>query len=95
MRSIAFSGHQNTFAFVGDNRLKNMYEAFRKHFYTDNTGNDRDRVVLDPLAKQSNLTFSDKVLRLQADFVWAPFISNYVFDLLNNWKVIKTIGCYG
>lgn len=87
MRSIVYSGYNNTFVFIGDFRLKNMYAAFKKHFFTNSVGDDKIGIVLDPFAEQPNLTFSDNLLRLKADFIWAPYISKSVFDLLNTWKV--------
>jgi len=88
MRSIAFSGHDNIFTFIGDYRIRNMYETFQSHFTNIDEDSVRDKLVLDPFAEQPNLTFIDPVLKLKTDFVWTPYISKTVANLLNSWRVI-------
>ena len=89
MKYLAFLGHDNTFAFIGDYKIKDKYRAFVKHFISPEeiTSVDRDKIVYDPFYKQSNLTYSDSKLRFKADYVWAPYISKSVVDLVNKWKV--------
>lgn len=101
MKYLAFLGHDNTFAFIGDYKIKDKYRAFVKHFISPQEilSVDRDRVVYDPFYKQSNLTYSDAKLRFKADYIWAPYISKSVVDLVNKWKVsekppsIIVMGC--
>lgn len=65
-----------------------MYLTFRDHFIlTDKTSNENDKFIFDPVAKQLNLSYKNDDLCLQASFIWVPYISKTVLNLINEWKV--------
>ncbi len=89
MKSIAYRRQDNSFVFLGDHRIRNLYLTFRKHFPSDKAERQSEKPILDPFVQQSDLTYRDKKLRLSIDYLWAPYISSYINDLLNKWKVKK------
>ncbi|XKL62963.1 hypothetical protein PGB90_005327 [Kerria lacca] len=92
MKYLAYYHHQNTFVFLGDYQIKNMYLTFRDHFIlTDKTSNENDKFIFDPVAKQLNLSYKNDDLCLQASFIWVPYISKTVLNLINEWKATKSL----
>lgn len=92
MKYLTFWKHKNsTFSFVGDNRIKDMYQTFVNHFVFGNEGSTSPAVKVsqDPFAKLSNSSYSSELLK--ADYIWSPYVSKSMIDLFNEWKVISLV----
>lgn len=82
MKSIAFSRHENTFAFLGDQRIHDLFVALKTHFISAEDSAQSDKVNEDPFTNLPNSTFTNRDLRLTLNFTWSPYISQIMEDTL-------------
>ncbi|XP_043525407.1 N-acetylneuraminate 9-O-acetyltransferase [Frieseomelitta varia] len=83
LRYLAFMGHRNHFAFIGDARIRQLYKSFISQFVIDGKASD-----LTELPENSDLNFNDAQLRLNVQFLWRSQLDNSMIEDLRNW--IKT-----
>ncbi|KAK7590435.1 hypothetical protein V9T40_002048 [Parthenolecanium corni] len=91
MKSIAFSRHENTFAFLGDQRIHDLFVALKTHFISAEDSAQSDKVNEDPFTNLPNSTFTNRDLRLTLNFTWSPYISQIMEDTLIELVNKKTI----
>jgi hypothetical protein len=76
-RLIAFLGKENNFLFIGDARLKYLYDSFINHFQQSKDANDNE--------SSNNLQFSDAKLRLRVNYIAV----NDLKSLLNQLEFLQ------
>ncbi|CAH1979746.1 unnamed protein product [Acanthoscelides obtectus] len=81
LRYIAYYGSDSHFAFIGDSRIKEMYEALVEHLMQD------DDFTYRPTNSYTNLTHIDNKLKMKVDFIWDTFISRKMVQTLRNWQL--------
>ncbi|VEN43652.1 unnamed protein product [Callosobruchus maculatus] len=84
LRYIAYYGSDSNFAFIGDSRIKEMYEAFVEHLMQD------DDMTYRPENSYTNLTHIDNKLKMKVDFIWDPLISGKMIHTFRNWQVLTS-----
>lgn len=67
-RLIAFYGNQNQFVFIGDARIKSLYQAFVEHFQQSKGNNLHDN---ESTKAEGNLEYVDYKLRLKVNYIFA------------------------
>lgn len=83
LRYLAFMGHHNHFAFIGDIRVRQLYRSFISQFIVDGKVSD-----LTELPDNSDLNFNDAQLRLNVQFLWRSRLDNFMIEDLRSWMVI-------
>ncbi|KAL1517980.1 hypothetical protein ABEB36_001672 [Hypothenemus hampei] len=79
LRYRAYYGSKTHFAFIGDSRIKQLYNGFVNHISQD----EQEVPILN--YPTSNLSYWDKKLNIKVEFIWAPFLANDMIDYLRNW----------
>lgn len=80
LRYLAFMGHHNHFAFIGDIRVRQLYRSFISQFIVDGKVSD-----LTELPDNSDLNFNDAQLRLNVQFLWRSQLDNFMIEDLRSW----------
>ncbi|XP_061378275.1 N-acetylneuraminate 9-O-acetyltransferase isoform X2 [Danaus plexippus] len=83
LRYLAFWGKYNSFAFIGDSRLEQLYEYF--------IGVLRTRLKLDSSYStidhhQPNYTYVDNKLKLSVTFIWSEDVSRTMVEQFRSWQ---------
>ncbi|XP_073946759.1 N-acetylneuraminate (7)9-O-acetyltransferase [Choristoneura fumiferana] len=82
LRYLAFWGKYNSFAFIGDSRIEQLYEYF--------IGVLKARTELDTTYtmdhRSPNYTYSDAKLRLSVRFVWSDDVSRTMVEQFRTWQ---------
>ncbi|CAG9561488.1 unnamed protein product [Danaus chrysippus] len=83
LRYLAFWGKYNSFAFIGDSRLEQLYEYF--------IGVLRTRLKLDSSYStidhhQPNYTYVDNKLKLSVTFIWSEDVSRTMVEQFRTWQ---------
>lgn len=88
-RYLAFWGKQNHFVFIGDTRLRDLYQTFVDYLRpTDDEGaekNARAPVAENGTRLDVNLEYTDYKLRLRVNFIYAAELST-VIDRISQWR---------
>ncbi|KAL0871614.1 hypothetical protein ABMA27_004143 [Loxostege sticticalis] len=84
LRYLAFWGKYNSFAFIGDARLEQLYEYF--------IGVLKTRLDLDTSYStvdhhMPNYTYEDSKLKLSVTFIWSDDVSKTMVDQFRNWEL--------
>ncbi|XP_063827945.1 N-acetylneuraminate 9-O-acetyltransferase [Ostrinia nubilalis] len=84
LRYLAFWGKYNSFAFIGDARLEQLYEYF--------IGVLKTRLDLDTSYStvdhhMPNYTYVDHKLKLSVTFIWSDDVSKTMVDQFRNWQL--------
>lgn len=87
MKSIAFPRHENTFVFLGDQRIHDLYVAFKNHFISAEESARNDKISEDHFTNLPNETFTNHNLRLTLNFTWTPYISQVMEETLREFVV--------
>ncbi|GJQ87956.1 hypothetical protein Trydic_g12886 [Trypoxylus dichotomus] len=83
LRYIAYYGKNTHFVFIGDSRIKTLYEGFIGHLKQD------DATTAKPENTEHNLIHIDRTLKLTVEFKWFPYISKSMVDQFRNWLVLE------
>ncbi|KAJ8715881.1 hypothetical protein PYW08_013166 [Mythimna loreyi] len=83
LRYLAFWGKYNSFAFIGDSRLEQLYEYFisvvRTRFDLDTSYSTVDH-------RMPNYTYVDNKLRLSVTFIYSDDVSKTMVDQFRTWQ---------
>nr|XP_018910627.1 PREDICTED: CAS1 domain-containing protein 1 [Bemisia tabaci] len=79
---LAFWGRMNHFVFMGDSRLRGLYQEFVKQFQPSIPGTSD--ISEKPI--HSDLNFADASLKLVVEFIWSPFVSKRMTQHLMRWQ---------
>ncbi|KAK9877974.1 hypothetical protein WA026_020189 [Henosepilachna vigintioctopunctata] len=84
LRYLAFYEKDSIFAFIGDSRIKMLYEDFVEQiqvsddFFTENPN------------KPSKILFhTEKKLKVKVEYIWCPDVSNIMIKHLRKWQQEK------
>ncbi|RWS15676.1 hypothetical protein B4U79_09303 [Dinothrombium tinctorium] len=77
MRSIAFLGGNNYISFLGDSRIRQVYDAFVKLIAT--------KEIPESKYAHHDLSFSEEDLRLKVEFIWRPVVNDSMLDVYEKW----------
>lgn len=80
---MAYYGKDTYFAFIGDSRIKSLYEGFVDHLQQDQA------TTVKPISNGHNLIHIDKTLKLTVEFKWFPYISKSMIDQFKKWQVME------
>ncbi|KAJ0178071.1 hypothetical protein K1T71_005894 [Dendrolimus kikuchii] len=83
LRYLAFWGNYNSFAFIGDSRLEQLYEYFIGVLKT-RLDLDTSYSTIDLHAP--NYTYVDNKLRLSVTFIWSDDVSKTMVDQFRSWQ---------
>lgn len=83
LRYLAFWGKYNSFAFIGDSRLEQLYEYF---IGVVKTRLDMDSSYSTVDHKMPNYTYVDNKLRLSVTFIYSDDISKTMVDQFRTWE---------
>ncbi|XP_045450859.1 N-acetylneuraminate 9-O-acetyltransferase [Melitaea cinxia] len=83
LRYLAFWGKYNSFAFIGDSRLEQLYEYF--------IGVLKTRIEIDSSYStvdhhMPNYTYVDNKLKLSVTFIWSDDVSRTMVDQFRTWQ---------
>nr|CAI5835753.1 unnamed protein product [Callosobruchus analis] len=84
LRYIAYYGSDSHFAFIGDSRIKEMYEGFVEHLMQN------DDFTYRPENSYTNLTHIDNKLKMKVEFIWDPLISWKMIHTFRNWQELAS-----
>lgn len=76
---IKFYNGKNKFYFIGDFRIRQIYNSFIKHFDGSYVPQDSDDII-----SNKNSTYENKDLNVEVKFIWKPFIDNSLYSLLES-----------
>lgn len=82
-RYLAFWGKYNSFAFIGDSRLEQLYEYF---ISVVRTRLDLDSSYSTVEHRMPNYTYVDNKLRLSVTFVYSDDVSKTMVDQFRTWQ---------
>ncbi|KAF9410910.1 hypothetical protein HW555_010152 [Spodoptera exigua] len=82
-RYLAFWGKYNSFAFIGDSRLEQLYEYF---ISVVRTRLDLDSPYSTVEHRMPNYTYVDNKLRLSVTFVYSDDVSKTMVDQFRTWQ---------
>ncbi|CAG9794077.1 unnamed protein product [Diatraea saccharalis] len=83
LRYLAFWGKYNSFAFIGDARLEQLYEYF---IGVLKTRHDMDTSYSTVDHHMPNYTYEDHKLRLSVTFIWSDDVSKTMVDQFRSWQ---------
>ncbi|XP_045495488.1 N-acetylneuraminate 9-O-acetyltransferase [Colias croceus] len=83
LRYLAFWGKYNSFAFIGDSRLEQLYEHFISGLKT-RLDMDTSYSTIDH--HMPNYTYVDNKLRLSVTFIWTENVSKTMVDKFRMWQ---------
>ncbi|CAH2981507.1 unnamed protein product [Chilo suppressalis] len=83
LRYLAFWGKYNSFAFIGDSRLEQLYEYF---IGVLKTRLDMDTSYSTVDHHMPNYTYEDHKLRLSVTFIWSDDVSKTMVDQFRSWQ---------
>ncbi|KAI1285807.1 N-acetylneuraminate 9-O-acetyltransferase [Halotydeus destructor] len=78
MRYIAYWGGTNHIVFMGDSRIRQLYNTFTRLVSTKNYAG--------PSFAHHDLTLTDSNLNLETEFIWAPIINGTMFEMYRRWQ---------
>ncbi|CAF4926844.1 unnamed protein product [Pieris macdunnoughi] len=84
LRYLAFWGKYNSFAFIGDSRLEQLYEHFISGLKT-RLDIDTSYSTIDH--HTPNYTYVDNKLRLSVTFIWSDDISKTMVEKFRMWQI--------
>ncbi|XP_047517161.1 N-acetylneuraminate 9-O-acetyltransferase [Pieris napi] len=84
LRYLAFWGKYNSFAFIGDSRLEQLYEHFISGLKT-RLDIDTSYSTIDQ--HTPNYTYVDNKLRLSVTFIWSDDISKTMVEKFRMWQI--------
>ncbi|XP_059469024.1 N-acetylneuraminate 9-O-acetyltransferase [Neocloeon triangulifer] len=84
-RYLAFLGRHNHFVFVGDSRIRQLYEAFLKQLDSKTSSSLLYEAKPESHA-HTDLSFGDAQLRLKVQFIWSPVVNKHMSESFNDWK---------
>ncbi|XP_047534646.1 N-acetylneuraminate 9-O-acetyltransferase isoform X1 [Vanessa atalanta] len=83
LRYLAFWGKYNSFAFIGDSRLEQLYEYFigvlKTRVDIDSSYSTKDHHM-------PNYTYVDNKLRLSVTFIWSDDVSRTMVEQFRTWQ---------
>ncbi|XP_060802584.1 N-acetylneuraminate 9-O-acetyltransferase [Amyelois transitella] len=83
LRYLAFWGKYNSFAFIGDSRLEQLYEYFigvlKTRLDLDSSYSTMDH-------RSPNYTYLDTKLRLSVTFIWSNDVSRTMVEQFRKWQ---------
>ncbi|KAL4702862.1 hypothetical protein ACJJTC_009064 [Scirpophaga incertulas] len=82
LRYLAFWGKYNSFAFIGDSRLEQLYEYFISVL---KTRLDVDTSYSTVDHHMPNYTYEDHKLRLSVTFIWSEDVSKTMVEQFRTW----------
>ncbi|UYV74292.1 CASD1, partial [Cordylochernes scorpioides] len=77
MRYIAYWGGTNRLVFIGDSRIRQLYEAFVSTL--------SPKFSIDKSARHQDHSYRDPDLKLDAMFLWQPLVDNQMASIYNRW----------
>ena len=77
MQYIAYWGGHNTFVFMGDSRIRQIFRAFAKHVSSRSESAVR--------ADESDLKYEEKDLKVDLRFLWRPLLNSSVSVSYQSW----------
>ncbi|XP_038206351.1 N-acetylneuraminate 9-O-acetyltransferase [Zerene cesonia] len=83
LRYLAFWGKYNSFAFIGDSRVEQLYEHFINGLKT-RLDMDTSYSTIDH--HMPNYTYVDSKLRLSVTFIWTENVSKTMVDKFRMWQ---------
>ncbi|KAL4702687.1 hypothetical protein ACJJTC_018310 [Scirpophaga incertulas] len=83
LRYLAFWGKYNSFAFIGDSRLEQLYEYFISVL---KTRLDVDTSYSTVDHHMPNYTYEDHKLRLSVTFIWSEDVSKTMVEQFRTWQ---------
>ncbi|CAK1585891.1 unnamed protein product [Parnassius mnemosyne] len=83
LRYLAFWGKYNSFAFIGDSRLEQLYEYF---IGVLRTRSDMDSSYTTKDHRMPNYTYVDSKLKLSVTFIWSNDVSKTMVDQFRAWE---------
>ncbi|XP_068618481.1 N-acetylneuraminate 9-O-acetyltransferase [Battus philenor] len=83
LRYLAFWGKYNSFAFIGDSRLEQLYEYF---IGVLKTRLDMDSSYTTVDHRMPNYTYVDSKLKLSVTFIWSNDVSKTMVDQFRAWQ---------
>uniref|UniRef100_A0A2A4J1X0 Cas1p 10 TM acyl transferase domain-containing protein n=2 Tax=Heliothinae TaxID=95178 RepID=A0A2A4J1X0_HELVI len=83
LRYLAFWGKYNSFAFIGDSRLEQLYEYF---IGVVRTRLDMDTSYSTVDHRMPNYTYVDNKLRLSVTFIYSDDVSKTMVDQFRTWQ---------
>lgn len=89
LRYIAFWGNHHHFIFIGDVRIRTLYQTFVQHLQMQSGVSDADENKSSTLHYDKpivNLEFSEPKLKLRVNYIYAPEVSKLMFDEFNKWQ---------
>lgn len=82
LRYLAFWGNENHFVFIGDVRIRNLYQSFVDHLQA--TGNTNKSVKA--LNSNADLEYTDHKLRLRVNYIHVEDVSKRMLDEFTHWR---------
>lgn len=89
LRYLAFWGNKNRFIFIGDTRIRFLYQAFVDHLQATGhkeitTSNKTTSTTLNTLT--SSVEYTDSKLRLNVKYIYTNEVSRNMIDLFTKWQ---------
>src|SRR5690349_18506336 len=77
MQYIAYWGGRNKIVFMGDSRIRQIYNSFTRHVAShDNVGAQ---------FAHHDLYYSEKDKNLDVEFLWQPVLNSSMFEVYHKW----------
>lgn len=89
LRYIAFWGNNHHFVFIGDVRIRMLYETFVHHLSNDHEASDTDHRDTSKSHNDetiTNLDYSEPKLKLRVNYTYAPDVGRVMIDEFNKWQ---------
>lgn len=83
LRYLAFWGTKNQFVFIGDTRIRVLYQAFVGHLQSTGYSNASVKQIE---AKHMSLEYSDPKLKLNVRYIFADEISKSMIQEFTTWQ---------
>uniref|UniRef100_U5EYQ3 Putative conserved plasma membrane protein n=1 Tax=Corethrella appendiculata TaxID=1370023 RepID=U5EYQ3_9DIPT len=83
---LAFWGNENQFAFIGDQRMSNLYKAFMNFLQSSGDSDNASIQTSMHGGNSENLEFVDYKLRLRVTYTYANEISQAMINEFTKWQ---------
>lgn len=83
LRYLAFWGNKNQFVFIGDTRIRGLYQAFVGHLQSTGYSNASVKQIE---SKHMSLEYSDPKLKLNVRYIFADEISKSMIEEFTTWQ---------
>lgn len=88
-RYLVFWGNQHHFVFIGDIRIRTLYQTFIKHLQLFSNANDADDNKSTTFRYDEPLTnaeYGDNKLKLRVNYIYVADVSQQMINEFNKWE---------